>query len=100
MFFDEPPYDLDNADNGIALPASTAVRGESGQAIHNGSHKKWNELVDARLSEIARGLAPPDGKNLASVPPETLSREVYRLQEELRTQIVQPDVLDKNGRLK
>jgi hypothetical protein len=95
-----PPWDLDNPDNGIALPGSPEKVGTTGLPVHRGSHANYTEHARNALREAEKALVKQYSA-LDKVPPEVLVQTMKAMEKKLRHDILtEPDLLSPTGRLK
>ena len=95
-----PPWDLDNPDNGIALPGSPEKVGTTGLPVHRGSHANYTEHARDALREAEKALVKEYG-SVDRVPPEVLVQTMKTVEKKLRHDILtEPDLLSPMGRLK
>jgi hypothetical protein len=94
-----PPWDIDNADNGIALPGSPDKVGATGLPVHRGSHRGYTKYAQDSLKEAQEALEQKYG-TLDKVPPDVLVETMKDLEKQLRKDIGDvPGLCDANGRL-
>ncbi|MCK6516082.1 AHH domain-containing protein [Myxococcota bacterium] len=94
-----PPWDLDNPQNGVALPGSPDKVGTTGLPVHRGSHKNYTEYARDALSTRHDALVREYG-GLDKVPPEVLVKTMKELERTLREDLVKiPTLRNTNGRL-
>ena len=93
-----PPWDIDNADNGVALPGSPEKVGATGLPVHRGSHRGYTEhakdILDGQITALAQ-----EYRSLDKVPPEVLT-QVMRAEGQLRHVVLNdPELRSREGRL-
>ena len=94
-----PPWDVDNADNGIALPGSPEKVGATGLPVHRGSHAGYTAHARELLKTAKEALEAQHG-GLEQVPPEVLVETMKTLERQLRDDIVdRADLRSPQGRL-
>jgi hypothetical protein len=94
-----PPWDLDNPQNGVALPGSPDKVGTTGLPVHRGSHRNYTEYARDALSTRHDALVREYG-GLDKVPPEVLVKTMKELERTLREDLVKvPTLRNTNGRL-
>ena len=95
-----PPWDVDNPDNGVALPGSPEKVGTTGLPVHRGSHREYTDHARDALKASKDGLEEQYG-SLDNVPPEVLVQTMKTLEKQLRGDITKlPDLRSSSGRLK
>ena len=95
-----PPWDVDNPDNGIALPGSPEKVGSTGLPVHRGSHRGYTYHAIDALQTAQDALEAQYG-GLDKVPPEVLVQTMKTLEKQLRGDITKlPDLRSSSGRLK
>ena len=95
-----PPWDLDNPDNGIALPGSPEKVGTTGLPVHRGSHREYTFYARDALREAEKALVKQYG-SLDKVPPEVLVQTMKALEKQLRHDVESlPELRSLAGRLK
>jgi hypothetical protein len=94
-----PPWDIDNADNGIALPGSLDEVGASGLPVHRGSHRGYTKYATETLDTAVKALSTQYGA-LDQAHPEVLVQTMKDLEVVLREAVLRdPTLRDANGRL-
>ena len=94
-----PPWDVDGADNGIALPGSPEKVGATGLPVHRGSHRGYTKYASEALSAQRDALVERYG-SLDKVPPEVLAQAMKRVEGQLRDDVVRlPELRSQEGRL-
>ena len=94
-----PPWDVDGADNGIALPGSPDKVGGSGLPVHRGSHRGYTEHAKDVLDGQIKALVQEHG-SLDKVPPEVLTQALKRVEGQLRDDVTRlPELRSPQGRL-
>ena len=94
-----PPWDLDNPENGIALPGSPEKVGTTGLPVHRGSHRGYTKYASEALSAQRDALVERYG-SLDKVPPEVLTQAMKRVEGQLRDDVVRlPELRSQEGRL-
>ena len=94
-----PPWDLDNPDNGIALPGSPEKVGTTGLPVHRGSHRGYTYHAIDALQTAQDALEAQYG-GLDKVPPEVLVQTMKTLEKQLRYAILtDPKLHSPAGRL-
>jgi hypothetical protein len=94
-----PPWDIDSANNGIALPGSPDKVGSSGLPVHRGSHANYTEHTKRTLKTAQDALELQYG-GLDKVPPEVLALTMNELEKQLRDRIIKDPMLrNTSGRL-
>ena len=94
-----PPWDLDNPENGIALPGSPEKVGTTGLPVHRGSHRGYTFYATDALKTAQKALEVQYG-GLDKVPPDVLVQTMKTLEKQLRDDIVKrPDLRSPTGRL-
>ena len=81
-----PPWDLDNPENGIALPGSPEKVGTTGLPVHRGSHREYTFYARDALKTAQDALEAQYG-GLDKVPPEVLVQTMKTLEKQLRDDI-------------
>ena len=95
-----PPWDVDNPDNGIALPGSPEKVGTTGLPVHRGSHREYTFYARDALREAEKALVKQYG-SLDKVPPEVLVQTMKALEKQLRHDVESlPELRSLAGRLK
>jgi hypothetical protein len=94
-----PPWDIDSADNGIALPGSPDKVGTTGLPVHRGSHRNYTEHA-ARTLKAAQDALERQYGGLDKVPPEALTQAMKGVEVQLRKDVNEVSKLrNANGRL-
>lgn len=94
-----PPWDLDNPENGIALPGSPEKVGTTGLPVHRGSHRGYTFYARDALGEADKALVKQYG-SLDKVPPEVLVQTMKTLEKKLRHEVLtNPELRSATGRL-
>ena len=94
-----PPWDLDNPENGIALPGSPEKVGTTGLPVHRGSHRGYTYHAIDALQTAQDALEARYG-GLDKVPPEVLVQTMKALEKQLRDDITRiADLRSPSGRL-
>ena len=94
-----PPWDVDNPENGIALPGSPEKVGTTGLPVHRGSHRGYTFYATDALKTAQKALEVQYG-GLDKVPPDVLVQTMKTLEKQLRDDIVKrPDLRSPTGRL-
>jgi hypothetical protein len=94
-----PPWDVDNPNNGIALPGSPEKVGTTGLPVHRGSHREYTFYARDVLKTAQDALESQYG-SLDKVPPEVLVQTMKALEKQLRDDIMRVDRLrSSTGRL-
>ncbi|MCK6517405.1 AHH domain-containing protein [Myxococcota bacterium] len=94
-----PPWDVDGADNGIALPGSPEKVGATGLPVHRGSHRGYTKHAWEALTAQETTLKQQHG-SLDKVPPEALTETMRTVERQLRQDIVdRADLRSPQGRL-
>jgi hypothetical protein len=95
-----PPWDLDNPDNGIALPGSPEKVGTTGLPVHRGSHREYTFYARDALDGALKPLVAQYGA-LDKVPPDVLVQTMKALEKQLRADLIGlPALRSPTGRLK
>ena len=94
-----PPWDLDNPENGIALPGSPEKVGTTGLPVHRGSHRGYTDHAKDAL-KMAQDEPEKQYGGLDKVPPEVLVQTMKTLEKQLRYAILtDPKLHSPAGRL-
>ena len=94
-----PPWDLDNPDNGIALPGSPEKVGTTGLPVHRGSHREYTFYARDALDGALKPLVAQYGA-LDKVPPDVLVQTMKALEKKLRRDVeTLPKLRSPTGRL-
>jgi hypothetical protein len=94
-----PPWDIDSADNGIALPGSPELATGTGLPVHRGSHRNYTEYARDVL-DTARTMLVAQHGGLDKVPPEVLTQAMKGVEVQLRDDLIRlPKLRNANGRL-
>ena len=94
-----PPWDVDNPDNGVALPGSPEKVGTTGLPVHRGSHRGYTDHAYRALTTQRTGLEKQYG-SLDKVPPEVLVQTMKALERQLRADLTGlPALRSPAGRL-
>ena len=95
-----PPWDVDNPDNGIALPGSPEKVGTTGLPVHRGSHREYTFYARDALDGALKPLVAQYGA-LDKVPPDVLVQTMKTLEKQLRADLIGlPALRSPTGRLK
>ena len=82
-----PPYDLDDASNGIFLPSNAdGVKVSPDLPLHRGSHPQWNRTAEGQLDALRADLIDEYG-DLNAVPADVLTQSVKEVENQLRSEI-------------
>jgi hypothetical protein len=82
----DPPYDLDNASNGVELRRNADVDGDVGMPTHSGSHPEWNRLASSFADRVRTQLVREHG-SLDAVPAADLTSGARAVEEFMRGEL-------------
>jgi hypothetical protein len=84
----KPPYNLDEASNGIHLPSNDDGKTVSPDLpLHNGSHPEWNKHAQQKLDTALSQLVQKYG-NINNIPNDVLTKTVKQIETQLRKDIL------------
>jgi hypothetical protein len=82
----DPPYDLDDASNGVELRSNSRVDGDVNMPTHSGSHPEWNRLATGFADRVRAQLVGQYG-SLDAVPAADLTRGARAVEEFMRGEL-------------
>ncbi|QSV66929.1 MAG: DUF4157 domain-containing protein [Aphanizomenon flos-aquae DEX188] len=84
----KPPYNLDEASNGIHLPSNDNGKTVSPDLpLHNGSHPEWNKHAQQKLDTALNQLVQKY-VNIDNIPNDVLTTTVKQIETQLRKDIL------------
>jgi hypothetical protein len=94
----DPPYDLDDASNGVELRRNSDADGDVNMPTHSGSHQRWNSTAEEFADEVLDALIRRHG-SLDATPPAELTRAGREVELMLRDAIGESERWSDLGRL-
>ena len=80
-------YDINRGANGIALPRSVELAGETGKTLHSGRHvSEYTDIVESQLRRLQNRF------DAGAITEKTLLEEVGKIEEKLRQAILNKEV--------
>jgi hypothetical protein len=95
----DPPYDLDDASNGVELRRSPDVEGDVNMPTHSGSHPRWNAKAEELANQAVEALEDVYG-TLDDVPAERLTAAARSIEDDLRVLLSRPEMMTEMGRIR